>query len=348
VEDRLLNAARRRTKAPSLRAGQRRDSARGRQGGSPHGRNFGPVAFGTPPVLGTKIEAGQVLAEIAPRLAAADRGSLDAEVLATRAELEGAEAQLGRAERLFAEKAIPERALEEAKTRTNVARARLNAASSRLAQFRAGASGSVGRGAGGFQVRAPFAGTLVQADVTAGEVVEEGKLLFTIIDLDRVWLEARVFEPDIPKIERTRGAWFVIEGHDVPFVVDESTGRLITIGHVIDPMTRTVPVIFEVANREGRLRIGQFAKVGIFSGDPVEALAIPESAIVEDAGKQIAFVQVEGEAFERRTVSLGIRDQGWVEVKEGLAAKERVVTVGAYEIRLASASGTIPAHGHAH
>ena len=57
---------------------------------------------------------------------------------------------------------------------------------------------------------------------------------------------------------------------------------------------------------------------------------------------------VEGEAFERRPLRLGIRSHGWVEVLDGVAAGERVATKGAYEVKLASASGSVPAHGHAH
>ncbi|MBA3538408.1 MAG: efflux RND transporter periplasmic adaptor subunit, partial [Deltaproteobacteria bacterium] len=52
--------------------------------------------------------------------------------------------------------------------------------------------------------------------------------------------------------------------------------------------------------------------------------------------------------FERRAVRLGIRTTGWVEVLEGVAAGDRVVTRGAYEIKLQASSGAVPAHGHAH
>jgi multidrug efflux pump subunit AcrA (membrane-fusion protein) len=62
----------------------------------------------------------------------------------------------------------------------------------------------------------------------------------------------------------------------------------------------------------------------------------------------VAYVMVEDEAFERRPLRLGLRSHGWVEVLEGVAAGERVVAKGAYEVRLASASGAVPAHGHAH
>jgi membrane fusion protein, heavy metal efflux system len=191
-------------------------------------------------------------------------------------------------------------------------------------------------------------GILVAIDAATGENVEEGKALFDVIDLARVWLVAHVFEPDVPRVEDARTAWFTIEGYAQPFTLDDTNARLVTVGRVIDPKTRTVPVIFEVDNAAGRLRIGNFTKVVIATGAPRRALAIPEAAIVDDAGKQIAYVMIEGEAFERRPLRLGIRSNGWIEVLEGVAEGERVVTKGAYEIRLSAASGAVPAHGHAH
>jgi RND family efflux transporter MFP subunit len=310
----------------------------------------GRVVLAEPgPVLGMAVRKGQLLASLAPRLeAAGDRAGIEAEAQAARAELAAAQAQLARAERLFAEQAIPEKQLEEARTRLSVARARASGAQGRVAQVAASASGRGGAGRSALQLRSPIDGTLVTVSVTTGQTVEEGDPMFVVIDLTRVWLEARVFEPDIPKVETARTAWFTIDGYDEPFGVDEANGRLVTVGRLIDPATRTVPVIFELANPEGRLRIGQFAKVWIATGAPVRALAIPETAIIEEAGKAIAYVQVEGEAFERRALTVGVRSRGWVEVKEGLAAGERVVVKGAYEIKLASAAGSIPAHGHAH
>jgi len=169
-----------------------------------------------------------------------------------------------------------------------------------------------------------------------------------VIDLDRVWLVAKVFEPDVPQVEGARSAWFTIDGYADPFVIDETNGHLVTVGRVIDPRTRTTPVIFEVENKAGKLRIGNFTKVVIATGAPRRALAIPETAIVDDAGKSIAYVMVEGEAFERRPLRLGVRSNGWVEVLEGIGAGEHVVTIGAYDIKLSAASGSVPAHGHAH
>jgi membrane fusion protein, heavy metal efflux system len=310
----------------------------------------GRAALAEPvPLLGMPIAQGQVLATISPRLSGGgDRATMAAESASYAAEVDAARTELARAERLVADQAAPARTVDEARTRLRVAEARLTGARGRLAQFDASASGGGGGGGRRFQVRAPIAGTLVASEVASGESVDEGQEMFQVIDLERVWLVAKVFEPDVPRVEGARAAWFTIEGYPQPFTVDETNGKLVTIGRVIDPQTRTVPVIFEVANPDGRLRIGNFAKVMIATGAPRRGLAIPEGALVDDAGKPIAYVMVEGEAFERRPLRLGARSNGWVEVLEGIAAGEHVVSTGAYDIKLTAASGSVPAHGHAH
>jgi RND family efflux transporter MFP subunit len=299
------------------------------------------------PILGMPVKKDQVLATITPRVTGGtDRPTLAADVTAAEAEVAAARAELDRASRLVAAQAAPPKTVEEATTRLKIAEARLGGSRGRLGQFEAGA-----RGAGGgrvFQVRAPADGTLVSIDAASGQGVEEGQRLFTVIDLDRVWLVAKVFEPDVPRVESARSAWFTVDGYEQPFTVDASNGKLVTVGRVVDPQTRTVPVIFEVDNTGGKLRIGNFTKTVIATGAPRKALAIPDLAIVEDGGRSVAFVMVEGESFERRPLRLGIRANGWTEVLEGLAAGERVVTKGSYEVKLASASGAVPAHGHAH
>lgn len=308
----------------------------------------GRVAFADPvPLIGMQVTKGQVLAMISPRVGAfGDRATMAADVSAAQAELDAARSALARAERLVADQAAPAKTVEEARTRVQVAEARVSGTKGRLAQFDAGASG--GGGGRVFQIRSPIDGTLVAVDVGSGESVEEGQSIFRVVDLAKVWLVANVFEPDLPRIEGARAAWFTIEGYPQAFTIDDSNGKLVTIGRVIDPKTRTTPVIFEVDNAAGHLRIGNFAKAVIATGAPKKGLAVPESAIVEDAGKSIVFVMVEGEAFERRPVRLGIRSNGWVEVLEGVAAGDHVVTKGAYEIKLQSSAGSVPAHGHVH
>jgi membrane fusion protein, heavy metal efflux system len=310
----------------------------------------GRVIFpAVPPVLGMTVKKGQVLLTLAPRLSGGgDRATLQADTLSAQAELAAAEAQAARAERLFADQAVPQKTVEEARTNVKVAQARLGAAQGRSAQYTASAGGGGGSGRATLQIRSPLDGTVVDVSVSGEETVDEGRSLVTVMNLAKVWLEARVFEPDIPKVEGARAGWFTLEGYETPFSFDAKIAKLVTVGRVIDPQTRTVPIIFELNNVDGRFRVGQLAKINLVTGSPTRSLAIPESAIVEEAGKPFAYVQVQGESFERRSLVTGVQGLGWIAVKDGVTAGERVVSKGAYEVKLASASGNIPAHGHAH
>ena len=107
-------------------------------------------------------------------------------------------------------------------------------------------------------------------------------------------------------------------------------------------------MVFEVDNTARLLRIGQFASLTVAAGEPVTALAVPASALLQEGGQWIAYVQAEGESFERRVVRTGIQSRGWVEVRGGLEQGERVVTTGAYDVKLAASAGGAPAHGHSH
>ncbi|MBZ0238037.1 MAG: efflux RND transporter periplasmic adaptor subunit, partial [Deltaproteobacteria bacterium] len=209
---------------------------------------------------------------------------------------------------------------------------------------------AVGRTGGGraFQLRSPLAGTLVEIHPASGQSVEAGEALFTVVDLSRVWVHAHVFEPDIARVAGATRATFKVDGHAQPFEIAPPDGAVVTVGNMVDEKTRTVPMIFEVGNADGKLRIGSFASVFIATGAPRAALAVPDGAIVDDAGREVIYVQVGGESFERRVVGTGIHSGGWTEITSGLAAGERVVTRGAYSIKLAAAGGSLPEHGHAH
>ncbi len=97
-----------------------------------------------------------------------------------------------------------------------------------------------------------------------------------------------------------------------------------------------------------RTHTGQF-DVYVKIGDPNEYISIPESAIINDDGLHTAYVQSEGESFEKRILKTGIIDGGYVQVIEGLKVGERVVTIGAYQVRLAALSPeSAIGQGHVH
>ena len=112
--------------------------------------------------------------------------------------------------------------------------------------------------------------------------------------------------------------------------------------------SRTVPIRYEMPNPDAILRAGMLADVYLETKRATHCTAIPEEAIVLDNGRPTAYVLIDGENFQRRELELGIRDNGWVEVKRGVNAGERVVTKGAYAIKLASLSPAEFGHGHGH
>jgi multidrug efflux pump subunit AcrA (membrane-fusion protein) len=94
--------------------------------------------------------------------------------------------------------------------------------------------------------------------------------------------------------------------------------------------------------------VGSRFAAHVFTSAPEQRLAIPRTAVIDDGGTDVVFVQTGGEAFVRRPVVLGIRDGDSVEVWSGVAAGERVVSEGAYFVKLAAAGGEEIGHGHAH
>jgi multidrug efflux pump subunit AcrA (membrane-fusion protein) len=107
-------------------------------------------------------------------------------------------------------------------------------------------------------------------------------------------------------------------------------------------------VIYEVANGDGTFRIGMNAQVGVGTGEGAQGVVIPSSAVLDEDGRPIAYVQADGERFEKRELTVGGADRDRTLVLSGIAAGERVVTGAAYQVRLASLSTAVPPHGHEH
>jgi membrane fusion protein, heavy metal efflux system len=297
------------------------------------------------PRLGERVAADDLLGVLAPRLEAADLASLELAVTSANLELRFAQRERERLEGLHTEGAVPERRVQDAVHAAEEAKASLATAQRRLDQFRR-VQGTSGRGEGVVQLRSPLSGTVTAVHAAPGSFVEAGAPLFRVADLTQLWLEARVPEFDAGRLWSPRGAFFFVEGSDEG--IELPAEALVARGHAIDPVTRTLPVIFAVDNASGRLPIGAFAHVFVVNGDARSGPAVPESAVVDDNGTPVVFVQVEGEAFERRVVRLGARDRGFVEVQSGVRPGEHVVTRGAWSVKLAASSDSVPAHAHTH
>ncbi len=296
--------------------------------------------------VGSRVARGEPLAEIIPHSGhGEDRPALELAVAEARNMLELERAERARVERLAVAGALPERRRLEARVAEQTAEARLAAAEAHLAQLDATRTGE---GEGGrdtrFVLRAPISGVVAASDATPGASVEEGMRLFRLIALDRVHVVGALPEAALARIDELTGAELDVPGFAAPIALD----RLVAVGRVLEPAARTVPIIYELRAPDRRLAVGQAVSLRIFSSAAIEAVTVPESAVVDDGGQSVVFVQVGGESFERRPVRLGNREAGQVQIAGDIARGERVVVQGAPLIRLAALSPQAPAHGHTH
>jgi cobalt-zinc-cadmium efflux system membrane fusion protein len=295
--------------------------------------------------IGARVARDQELARVQPpastpgnlpELRHAQAAAASALALATR--------DRERAERLTTAGAAPDKRLDEARGVEAQARSRLTAAEETLAQYDNARRGSDRAVGDPFIVRAPIAGVIVSRDSASGANVTAGSLLFHVVEPTFVHVVGQVPEVDAAGLRGIASAEIEAPGRDDRV----AAGRLVGIGQVIDPRARTLPITFVLDNRAAGLPVGQAVTLHLRSNVMAELPVVPVTAIVDDAGRPIVFVQTGGESFERRAVTLGTRGGEVVQITEGLKAGERVVTKGAHLVRLASLSTSVPAHGHVH
>lgn len=280
------------------------------------------------PDPGERVVRGQGLAVLTASLG--ESGSALAEA---RARLLEAQDEYARARRLVAAEAAPQRRLHEAEIR-------LQAAREAMAGLGGGSIGAGGR----VTVRSPISGVVTQRGIVPGSRVDAGAPLFTIIDPSVVWLRVSVPAAAAARVNPASWASFRLEGSPDEY----EARRVVSIGSVIDSLSRTLPVLYEVQNPFGRLKVGATARARVRTGERLDGVLIPTSAVLDEDGRPVAYVQAEGERFEKRELTVGGSEGGLTLVTSGIRDRERVVTGAAYQVRLASLSTAVPAHGHEH
>lgn len=274
---------------------------------------------------GAHVARGDVVARIAPPLQG-DGWT------AARLALSQAQRNYERARRLREQDAISVREFEEAE----------NAYLAR----RAGHERLAGGGeAGLLSLTAPIDGQVIDWRVKPGQRLQAGDHLMAIADPSIVWLRVNVYESDFRGLGTPVGAW--INSGDEGWVVPPAAMKVLTSGGALDPVTRTVPILLEIANADGRLTINESTPVELYADDGAIATTVPRSALYEDEGLDIVFVQTGGESFAKRVVELGPAFGDRVGILAGVEPGERVVVRGGYHVKLAATTAEI-GHGHAH
>lgn len=274
--------------------------------------------------LGQEVAAGQVLAAIESPEVGQIRGDLER----ARAAVSVARRNYEREKRLFEQEISPQKEMLDAEVLYRTAEADFNSAMSKLASY--GATSGVGSGYG---LRSPVAGTVVERNAFPGQIVGPTSNVFTVADLNHVWITVDAYEADLKRVHK--GAAAAVTVTALPG--ETFKGRVTFAGGVIDTTSRTLKLRVTVENEAKRLRPGMFAQVRIAapSGIPSNGtVSLPEIAVQDVNGKPTVFVRVAPGRFVARPVTVaGQAAGGKVTITKGVKAGESIVVQGAFQLK---------------
>ncbi|HXH27534.1 MAG TPA: efflux RND transporter periplasmic adaptor subunit [Candidatus Polarisedimenticolia bacterium] len=249
----------------------------------------------------------------------------DAEIAFRKAQLQASNAQMAfeRAEKMLSDRLMSREDYDKVTLQNNVAQQELAEAKWMLDKT---------------SIRAPFAGRVTRRDVKLGQHVRPGDVLFTVSDFDP--LIARIYLPE-------KDVLGLKEGREVRIVLkaDERTrfaGRIRQISPVVDTQTGTVKVTVEASSVPSEVRPGAFVTIDIVRQTRPRAVLLPREAVVRELTEAYVFV-AKGEVAERRSVSLGLEENGRIEALSGVSPGERVIVAGQGGLKDGSPIKIIPA-----
>jgi cobalt-zinc-cadmium efflux system membrane fusion protein len=177
-------------------------------------------------------------------------------------------------------------------------------------------------------VPSPISGKIVARSAAPGLLTQPGNTPapFSVADVSTMWMLANVIETDAPAYKLGQEVEVKVPAYpDAVF-----KGRVTTLGAMIDPNSHRQLVRSEIDDPQHLLRSGMFASFVIRVGDPVRSLAVPAAGVVREGdGTMTVWVTGDSRRFTRRTVTVGLQQDGWDQILEGLSPGEIVVTDGA-------------------
>jgi len=280
---------------------------------------------------GTAVKQGQLLMSLNSQGLASN--NLSTEIANARSNFEQAESEYERKKELYNSKIIPKSEFEKVEGNFAIAKSNYQSLTS-------GVSG------GSKQIRAPFDGFIKSITVSNGDYVEQGVALVSIGTHQSKVLKTQLAPNYGLSMENVQGIWFQTKEGEWKNVSD-AEGSILSIGKDVERENPLISVFVQV-NAEVDMPEGSLTPVQIAMGDATQNTMIPVNSLLEDYGSYSVIVQLSGEGFERRPVKIGKRNGKNVEILQGLEVGEVVVTTGAYQVKMASMSGSTPAHGHEH
>jgi cobalt-zinc-cadmium efflux system membrane fusion protein len=282
--------------------------------------------------LGETVKKGQVLAVIASQ----QISDLRSEQQAAQRRVELARVTFEREKQLWQDKISAEQDYLQARQALQEAEISLANAKQKV-----GAIGASVNSVGGnrYELRAPFDAVVVEKHLTVGEVVSEATNAFILSDLNQVWATFAVPPTDLGKVPTGRAV--KVSSPDMNVEVEGKVGY---VGSLLGEQNRAATVRVTLTNPNGAWRPGLFVNIAVTSQTDRVAVAVPEHAVQTVEDKPSVFVRTP-DGFDTRPVKLGRRDNGYVEIIDGIEAGAQVATSGSFTLKseLGKASAE---HGH--
>jgi len=172
-----------------------------------------------------------------------------------------------------------------------------------------------------------ISGIVTKRNVTEGQYVKEGDVLLEATDLSTVWVEADIFESDIPLIRNGQAVKIT-----APTVAGSLQGTISFLRPSVDPQTRTMSARIQVSNPQMRLRPGMFVQVSFQTPVGANIIAVPRSAVLDTGKEKVVYVAKEDGVFEKRPIETSAISDDYYAVTKGIESGEHVVTHGNFLI----------------
>ena len=307
------------------------------------------VVVGEPwPYVGLDVERGVVVFELTPRVAAGrSLAELEAAETEKQSALTLAEERLERLEKLLPLEAVSVAEVQTARGQVTALRAQHGAAASDVATTRAGRQGPT-RNAERVVIHAPFNGQIAEVHVTPGEVVGVGEALARLVQVEPLWVEV-FLRPDKARTLGGGLSGLSVRGPSdaAPISFGPDRVRLVSRSPEVSPHTGTVTCIFEVSGTSEELLLGSALEVEVLLPNTQRGIVIPASAVVDDGGVPVVYVQLDGEGFARQEIKVRAREGSSLLV-DGLEVYQRLVSVGGAAIRRSTLVSSGVGEGHVH
>lgn len=199
----------------------------------------------------------------------------------------------------------------------------------------------------GVAVSAPFKGFIKSLSVGQGDFVTTGTPLAVISQNSRLVLEADLSQKDYARRYSITGANFTTAYSDSTYSTTDLGGRLLSVGKSQNEGQYYMPVSFSIRN-SADLIPGAFAEIWLLCKERENVISVPSGAVTEEQGINFVYLKLDSQCYRKQEVTIGASDGKRTEILKGLNPGDNVVVKGAYNVKLASASGVIPAHTHNH